>query len=412
MPLIDTEDVSRRTKNKIVFSYHDGTGKPIYRTKEYDLKKKVITLFPYSVSSRTGEVTAKKISRIDFIGWDSEDDLPKDLKYSRVYSFTGPRMKPLVTLLRTKFKKLTKIIIGLNVKTQLNSNQFIFKWDDLKKILRGIAKEKDSYDISRKLFILDSIAELSPLVPTRKKAITPGELSNFLSKFESFDTVSDKDVKAVTALIDSVPASKISVTGHFIQTREKFDTIYLEDLIREFETLLKVTTDNEEQWQKFFEQNSWLLTHLFPYQVILREGKAYVGGKTLGNDDGRIVDFLFQTGFKDNYALLEIKNHKKSLLKSSVYRNPDVYSLSDELSGGINQCLDQKDQFLRDSGQKYKSLDPPVILIIGLKSKLTSSQSTCFELIRSNQKNVDLVTFDELLSKLKVLHDVITGKKK
>ena len=128
--------------------------------------------------------------------------------------------------------------------------------------------------------------------------------------------------------------------------------------------------DNEKQWQKFFGTNSWILNHLFPFEVILRKQEAYVGGKTFENEDGRIVDFLFQNGFQDNYALLEIKTHKKSLLKKSPYRKPDVFSYSDDLSGGISQCLDQKDVFLKDFGKELKVIEPKAILVIGLKDNL------------------------------------------
>ena len=47
-----------------------------------------------------------------------------------------------------------------------------------------------------------------------------------------------------------------------------------------------------------------MLTHLFPYQVIMKKDKAYVGGKTLENKEGRIVDFLMQNNLADNFAIL------------------------------------------------------------------------------------------------------------
>lgn len=168
---------------------------------------------------------------------------------------------------------------------------------------------------------------------------------------------------------------------------------------------------SEEKWQQFFEKNAWILTHLFAYQVILRKGKAYLGGKTIDNEDGRIVDFLFQSGFKDNFALLELKTPNVQLLKKTAYRSPDVYVLSDDLSGGINQCLDQKDIFLKEQGIKYKMFDPKCILIIGKKENLTESQSKCFELYRANQKHIDIVTFDELFEKLKSLQNILDKMK-
>ncbi len=66
-----------------------------------------------------------------------------------------------------------------------------------------------------------------------------------------------------------------------------------------------------------------------------------------------------------------------------------------------------KNTFLTEMGQKYKALDPKVILVVGKKSSLNENQANCFELIRANQKNVDIVTFDELLRKIEGLKDVL-----
>jgi hypothetical protein len=82
--------------------------------------------------------------------------------------------------------------------------------------------------------------------------------------------------------------------------------------------------------------------------------------------------------------------------------------MSEDLSGGINQCLDQKDNFLKEFGKEFKPSDPKCILVIGMRNKLKTEQIKCFELIRGNQKNVDIVTFDELENKIAGLLKVLT----
>ncbi|MBS1507255.1 MAG: hypothetical protein JSS79_11470 [Bacteroidetes bacterium] len=111
----------------------------------------------------------------------------------------------------------------------------------------------------------------------------------------------------MTAVLSDLPTTKITSTSHVVKTKEKMDVIYLEDIINQYQSLLKNSPTEEEKWQQFFQSHTWTLTHLFPYEVILSKGKAYVGGKTFENDEGRIVDFLFETGFKDNFALLRGK---------------------------------------------------------------------------------------------------------
>jgi len=40
---------------------------------------------------------------------------------------------------------------------------------------------------------------------------------------------------------------------------------------------------NEEFWQKTLEENSFVLSQIFAYPIIVVKGKAYVGGKTISN---------------------------------------------------------------------------------------------------------------------------------
>lgn len=403
----DQENVTQITSQKKVFHFIDNNGKKIHKAKEEFFGENKIIVYPYSLSSRFG-LTTPKISQLEFKGWKRIEDLPSDFKITRGYGYKGLRIKPLMVYLRRRFKRLKKLVFELNGKTVIKDEVIVFAWDDLQKILRGINKEKELASKGRKNLIEELLSDMTTKIKKPTRSISPGDIDSFISRYNSFKDISSRDVAALTTLLGNLPSSKISITTHFIETREKMDLVFLEDLIEEFGKLMNAKNDNEEKWQKYFAKNSWLLAHLFPYQVILRGEKAFVGGKTIENKEGRIVDFLFQTGFKDNFALLEIKTHLKPLLNNSVYRKPDVFSISDDLSGGINQCLDQKDNFIKEYGKVEKPLDPKTILVIGQKLLLDDNQARCFELLRANQKNVDIVTFDELLSKLNGLHEVLT----
>jgi len=54
--------------------------------------------------------------------------------------------------------------------------------------------------------------------------------------------------------------------------------------------------------------------------------------------------------------------------------------------------------------------DPKCLLVTGLKTAHTDNQMKCFELLRSNQSNVDIIIFYELLAKLKGLLMVLAEK--
>jgi hypothetical protein len=410
--LPSSENIFSDNLNKTVYYYYDRDRKPVYKTKEVYKTQRLVILYPYSLNRLTGQVTPKRIKMIEFRGWDSFHLIPKDFKQSSGYGFTSKRIKSFFSLIYPKFKELEKVVFGINIQTRFSKKTISLNWGDLELILKKISREIAASDNDRKSLITNQLSAITAkFIPVNRK-LTAGDLQEYLSKFDSFDKITTKDAESLAKVFDKLPSGKIITTSHFIKTKEKLDIVYLEDVIEKFKILLLVKTDNEEQWQNFFEKYSWMLTHLFPYQVILKKGKAYVGGKTIENAEGRVVDFLFKNNLSDNFALLEIKTHNKELMKPTAYRKPDVFALADELSGGINQCLDQKDVFLRDFGKENPAYDPKSILVIGQKRVLDKHQSKCFELLRSNQKNVDIVTFDELLSKLEGLHMVITGKLK
>ena len=401
------ENITTDNATKTIFHYCNEEGKPVHKAKEFLKKENTYIFHPYSVATANGSVSAKKIKTIELKGWKSLSEIPKDFKIVSKYGLKSQRIKQFFQYLYPKFKELEKITIGINIQNRFSTKSISINWADLTPILKKVADEKRWYDRTRKLMIHNDVSAITTKLIKEKTYLSAGQLDAFLKKFDSFEKVTKADVDSLSNVLETAPPSKISVTSNFIKTRDKINKVFIEDIIKNFERLMSSKIDNEKQWQKFFGENSWILNHLFPFEVILREQEAYVGGKTLENKDGRVVDFLFQNGFQDNFALLEIKTHKKDLLKKTAYRKPDVFAYSDDLSGGISQCLDQKDVFLRDFGNKERIINPKTILVVGLKSNLDEHQNKCFELLRSNQKDVDIITFDELLAKLKGLLEVV-----
>ena len=401
------ENITTDNSTKTVFSYCDDNGKPVHKAKELFKKEDKFIYYPYSVNPTDGSVKSKKIHTIELRGWKKQSDIPNDFKITSRYGLRSNKLRQFTQVLYSKFKEVEKLTVGININNRFSTKTVSINWADLLPILKKIGNEKRWYDRTRKLMINNEIAEITTKLDKVKTYLNAGQLDAFLKKFDSFEKVTKADIESLSTVMETAPPSKISVTSNFIKTRDKINKVFIEDIIKNFERLMSSKVDNEKQWQKFFGTNSWILNHLFPFDVILRKQEAYVGGKTFENEDGRIVDFLFQNGFQDNFALLEIKTHKKDLLKKSAYRKPDVFSYSDDLSGGISQCLDQKDVFMKDYGKEQKILEPKAILVIGMKSNLDEHQAKCFELLRANQKNVDILTFDELLAKLKGLLKVV-----
>lgn len=406
------ENLVLNDANKIVYEYCDISGKTIFKTIEIDKSQDIIKLYLYRVNRKTDEITQGKIKILELNGWGSLTELPSHFKkvYGRTeyYGLHSKSLKRLIKSIGYKYKDLERIKISKTGSTRFNVKSITFLWQDLEPILKKMNSETSSNERNLKQYINNELSKLSNKFTKQTRNLNYGDLERFMERFDAFDRVTDSDIASISDLLDLLPKNKISVTSNFIKTKDKINIAFFEDILEKFKKLKSSTSDNEKDWQDFFEKNSWIFSHLFPYDVILRQREAYVGGKTFENKDGKVVDFLYQNGFKDNYALLEIKTHKKDLLKGSPYRGTDVFATSEDLSGGVNQCLDQKDNFIKEFGKEFKLIDPKCILVIGLRSKLKMEQIKSFELLRANQKNVEIVTFDELENKIEGLLKVLS----
>lgn len=194
----------------------------------------------------------------------------------------------------------------------------------------------------------------------------------------------------------------------------------LESAINEMENNL---TNNEESfWQKFFEDRPWILQQLFAHPVIYLNGETFLGGKNSKGrqgSGGSSTDFLLKNGSNGSFAVIEIKVPNCDLV-SSVYRGKkdteeknEIYSIHTDLSGGVIQMENQihiaTEYFKTQIGEDFDGLthlNPCGILVSGTYSKLSDQQKKSFDLFRKSLGKNQVITFDEVLAKLKLLKTV------
>jgi hypothetical protein len=173
------------------------------------------------------------------------------------------------------------------------------------------------------------------------------------------------------------------------------------------------TNADEEFWQITFSENAYVLSQVLGVPIVFIEGKAFVGGMTIEGKDSRFVDYLFAVESSGETVLVEIKTPVTPLLGKRKYRN--VYQPSAELGGSIVQLLDYRSMWLRkyDSiarkpGTNLNAFNPRCVLLIGdAKSQFKNvEQRHAFELFRSNQKDVEIIAYDELFSKVRILASI------
>lgn len=200
-----------------------------------------------------------------------------------------------------------------------------------------------------------------------------------------------------------------------LRLRNYIELVTLQELISQFEKMLSGNLA-ESKWQRFFDDHPFILSLAFAFPVVKVGERLYVGGIKLSGAGSKIADFLFRHGRTGNVALVEIKTPDSPLLGRAEYR-PGVYAPALDLSGGINQLLDQRYQFQRSvaalkdtSGQhELESYAVHCILVIGNLPSDTAKRKS-FELVRHGTKDVEIVTFDELLGKLQSLAEFLSTR--
>lgn len=199
--------------------------------------------------------------------------------------------------------------------------------------------------------------------------------------------------------------------------RGDIELVTLEALVQRFEAMLGESLI-EGKWQDFFNENPFILNMAFGYPVIKVRDQASVGGRKLSGEGEKITDFLIKNSLTNNTAIFEIKTPQTALLNQRPFRE-GVYTPSADLSGSINQALDQKYQFqkqiaqIKDNTRLYdiESYAVHCCLVIG-KIPDGDDRKKSFELFRRNSKEVEIVTFDELLEKLKQLGTFLRATEK
>jgi len=172
---------------------------------------------------------------------------------------------------------------------------------------------------------------------------------------------------------------------------------------------------SEEFWQTLLQKCPAVLSQIFPQSMFQLGNKCYVGGKSINNSGGNLVDFIYASKLTGNIVLVEIKTPKTKLL-GRKYRS-NAYSISEELSGSFIQVLNYKDQLMKeyyklsecDGGNAFSAFNPKCVIVIGtLESELKNgSQYKSFELFRNSTTNVEIVTYDELFQKAQDILDMV-----
>jgi hypothetical protein len=250
----------------------------------------------------------------------------------------------------------------------------------------------------------------------RYPEVKAGEIYELVQLRGRVSNRSAKDGLAAAQVVRE-DAQKIAIEEptKLFELKAVIEQVTLAQLIGEFESMLQKNLA-EPKWQTFFKANPFVLSLAFPYPVILLQDQASVGGTTIRGNGESIVDFLMAQRFTGNLALIEIKRPSTVLVEHRVYRG-DLHAPHRELTAAMAQVLDQRAQLLHYFAAK-KSEDKALadihvssvncIVVVGTLPT-DAAQIRSLDIFRHSSKDVSVVTFDELLEKLKELHRLMSG---
>ncbi len=226
----------------------------------------------------------------------------------------------------------------------------------------------------------------------------------------------------------------------FLQAGDIVNTSFRREQLEQFERMLSdpdtlkayarsqgvSETKEEGIWQRFFEQNQWIFGYGLDYrfQGLLQSQPSMSSGEADGSDYV-ISDFLL--GDSQFMVFVEIKK-PSTLLFTGTQNRARSWRLSSDLFDSVSQILEQKagGQSFYEAGDKFNNAgqkivqrphDSKVLLIIGSWDQITQdnekvqdTKRRTLELFRRDSRNVEILTYDELLDRARFIVEHSSGQ--
>lgn len=317
------------------------------------------------------------------------------------------------------------------------------QWEDSESIPLSTLKKGEGVQLEIKSGeLLKLYSELTALYDLyRKEGIPRGE-ARFIKASRTVQAVAEMTDEELTAVVKGTQSLGAEALARLIRWASEADNFSLmfdrlkglqaDSLLNLNAALgisvltraLKAWSDNrnnpdEEYWQQLLQDQSFVLEQVFFLPVVIIKSKAYVGGKSILNTGGKVVDFLVKNSVTKSVGLVEIKTPKTPLL-GKQYRG-GIYNISDELSGAILQVLSYRESLSRDrvallghGSLDADTFDPKCLVIIGhAKRELTDTEKRrSFELFRAQLPDVEVITYDEMFERTRSLVNLLEGRVK
>lgn len=275
------------------------------------------------------------------------------------------------------------------------------------------------------------------------------DLGDFHSKYQaiSFDSYlvdfknkgQAEKIKELYSLTENVKFSKLEIKELlFPQRRNTIHWFYafLKDLqnnqgtkaFDSYRNKHSITENGEEAvWHHFFKNNDWIIglnvDIKFIRDLLSKQRVGNPNSKGIGSPE---VDLL---GISYFTSLIELKTSKTNIFSpvKSTKSRANTWDFSSNFIEAYSQTLSQRSEISETKNivdedgtivdtKKHRILDPKAILIIGnrnvefphIRKTENDIKTDCFERIRRDSRNIEIITFDELFER--AFHIVFSEK--
>lgn len=313
---------------------------------------------------------------------------------------------------------VSEIVLTQGLETRIETPLYLLgikRYDQLRRSLDSIARrnQRETHEYKRLVAYANLLTLVDPKrFPVKTRKVRPGAVYELVQIGRERTTFSRDDRKAAVALVkaEKEAIAKTDPT-ELLALKADIEKVTLAALIEKFEDMLSKDLP-EPRWQDFLKSNPFVLSLAFAHPVFVVQDQAYVGGASLRGLGEKIADFLMAQRYTGNIALIEIKRPSTALLGADTFRT-DLYGPAKHLTEAISQVLDQRFKLqLSFTNKAYESglsgVHPFAIqcIVIAGTSPAEQVRKKSLDLFRNATRDVAVVTFDELLAKLKEIQRV------
>ncbi|MCD4792160.1 MAG: DUF4263 domain-containing protein [Bacteroidales bacterium] len=336
-----------------------------------------------------------------------------------------PRAKTIIKITFYKSSQDNKYLPRLEFrKEDANDNVKSAKGSD---VIISIKDGDSARAFWKTIHFLEGFKELVDLGDFRSK-YKAVSFDSYLVDFKSKNQA--KKLKELTSLAEQINLSKQEIKELLLPQRK--NTIHwfyalLKDLqnnagIKAFDsykTKHSISERGEEAvWHHFFKNQDWIIglnvDLKFIRDLLSKQKVGNPNSKGVGSPEIDLIGISYFT------TLVELKTSKTNIftIKKGTKSRANTWDFSSDFIEAYSQTLAQRSELMEDKDlvnedgeiidrKIHRILDPKAVLVIGCRNKefphirnsVNNIKSDCFERMRRDCRNVEIITFDELFER-------------